>query len=277
MTSAPPSSHDTARTILVVEDDDVLREIMIDFLARSGWIVTWCRDGRDALSSFRADPADIVLTDIVMPYMDGLAFVERIREFDLDTPIVILTGYATYEHCIAALRAGANDFIAKPFENRVFLSVLDRAYRARRGFAPSRQVRDFLTHTVEVKLPAASIRPNEKPGIVAELVRQVESGAEPAGYARRRLAIRSALSEALPAFLETLRGPDAALQVRAAYDPRECRVLIRIEGTGGEPVRMEERAEMLVRSFSDLAESGPNSLELCFFRPRPDRPEKGGA
>ena len=101
--------------ILVVDDDPQIRETLKRYLTYEGYRVELSEDGRQALSSMAADPADLVVLDVGLPDMDGLEVCRRIREAD-DVPIIMLTARGTLEDKVDGLDSGADDYITKPFE-----------------------------------------------------------------------------------------------------------------------------------------------------------------
>jgi two-component system response regulator MprA len=101
--------------ILVVDDDPQIRETLKRYLTYEGYRVELAEDGRQALSSMAADPADLVVLDVGLPDMDGLEVCRRIREAD-DVPIIMLTARGTLEDKVDGLDSGADDYITKPFE-----------------------------------------------------------------------------------------------------------------------------------------------------------------
>jgi signal transduction histidine kinase len=100
--------------VLLVEDEDGFRDLMSGFLRSLGCEVTECCDGETGLMEQRKRPADIVLTDIRMRGVDGMEVLRRVRESWPHTEVILITGYATVEAAIEALRHGAYDLLLKP-------------------------------------------------------------------------------------------------------------------------------------------------------------------
>jgi DNA-binding response OmpR family regulator len=286
-----------ASTILIVEDDAVLRDTIVELFSEAGWATTWARDGADGLATFRADPADVILTDIMMPSMSGLELVKRVREFDFDTPILILTGYASFDNSVLALRAGADDFLDKPFENEELLAAAHRllgnplAPSAADGLAP------FARHSAELTFAPGDLLPGN--ARAAEIRAYVDAWVTAAGFRRRRLAIIRAVSIVLDQIFGRLvldtgsgGGKEPALEIAMKIDSRRCVVEFRSRRalldwvvsptavpTGKPDPAHDERSPFLLHSFCDEVhrdESG-DRLSLVFFRPRTDRPLRRGA
>lgn len=113
--------------ILVADDDEDLREILPDAIRNWGYEVTVAKDGAEAISMLRAQKHHLLLTDLMMPFMDGISLIGKIREFDNDILVIMITGNASMEHAVKAIEAGAYDFIAKPFRLDELMVVIKNA------------------------------------------------------------------------------------------------------------------------------------------------------
>jgi DNA-binding response OmpR family regulator len=101
--------------VLVIDDDRFFLAILGDFVTnRLGMHPVLVQDGASALALLEKEPVDLVLLDIMMPGMDGLEVLQRIKERHPSLPVIMVTGSELMEHAIAALREGADDFIRKP-------------------------------------------------------------------------------------------------------------------------------------------------------------------
>lgn len=126
---------DTLPAVLIADDDDDFRLTVRDWLRLRGFAVWEARDGLEALAHLDERPFDVVLTDLMMPRCDGLQLLAAIRERDPSLAVVFLTGQATLEVAIEALREGRSfDFLQKPMRDlRTVEKVIRRAleHRAR--------------------------------------------------------------------------------------------------------------------------------------------------
>ncbi|MCY2930687.1 MAG: sigma-54 dependent transcriptional regulator [Planctomycetota bacterium] len=104
------------KTILLVEDEEMLRESLAELLAERGFQVLQAPNGKVAYETMLARPVDLVLSDIRMPEMDGMALLARLRELAPETPVIMITAYGTVESAVQALRAGASDYLLKPVQ-----------------------------------------------------------------------------------------------------------------------------------------------------------------
>jgi DNA-binding response OmpR family regulator len=116
-------------TVLVVEDDVHIAQVLAFMLERQGYQVTHMADGRAAAAHVGASPApDLVLLDVMLPWVDGFEILGQIRARDSwkDTPVLMLTAKNTERDTARALEAGADDFIIKPFQPQELLQRLRR-------------------------------------------------------------------------------------------------------------------------------------------------------
>src|SRR5213596_2291536 len=117
--------------VLVVDDDVDVCALLEARLAGRGFEVAWTTSATAALDSLATADVDAVLTDIKMARMSGLELCERIVASRPDLPVVVMTAFGTLEAAIAAIRAGAYDFVTKPVEIDVLVVALERAVQHR--------------------------------------------------------------------------------------------------------------------------------------------------
>jgi DNA-binding response OmpR family regulator len=118
--------------ILVVDDDADIRGLLRELLERRGFTVTEAADGREALQTFYGSRPDLVLLDVGMPGMDGWTTLERIRELS-EVPVVMLTARSAELEKTRGLRAGADDYVTKPFGRQELLARIERLLRRTGG------------------------------------------------------------------------------------------------------------------------------------------------
>ena len=102
--------------ILVVEDERDLNRIITKHLKKNNYSVDSCFDGEEALDFVGYSEYDLIITDIMMPNVDGYEFIARLRDSKNNTPVIMLTAKDTLEDKIVGLDSGADDYIVKPFE-----------------------------------------------------------------------------------------------------------------------------------------------------------------
>ena len=123
-----------AQTVLIVEDDRNIAELLQMYLEKEGYAVAVARDGGEGLNKFHTLKPDLLLLDVMMPVMDGWAVCKAIRA-DSQTPIIMLTAKGETGDKVNGLKAGADDYITKPFEMREVLARIEAVLR-RSGGAP---------------------------------------------------------------------------------------------------------------------------------------------
>ncbi len=116
-------------SILVVEDDTALREALLDTLELSGYTATGARSAEQALAALAETRPGLVLTDVQMPGMDGHALLRLLRARHPEIPVILMTAYGQIERAVQAMREGAADYLAKPFEPEQLLATVARHYR----------------------------------------------------------------------------------------------------------------------------------------------------
>lgn len=111
MTPGPPPLD-----ILLAEDDPTLGAALAGFLRHRGHRVTWARHGGEALAALQDNHFSLVITDLIMPVADGLEVLQAARRREPPPLVVIMTGYASIDSAIRAIREGAYDYLRKPFK-----------------------------------------------------------------------------------------------------------------------------------------------------------------
>ncbi len=147
-------------TILLVDDEEAVQKLLAYPLERDGFRVLQARDGEEALERFRAEGADLVVLDLMLPKLDGLEVCKRLRALS-SVPIIMLTARDDEFDKVVGLELGADDYITKPFSVREFRSrvraLLRRAAAGREAVAETEAIRadglriDLAKRTVEVR------------------------------------------------------------------------------------------------------------------------------
>jgi two-component system nitrogen regulation response regulator GlnG len=114
------------RKILVIEDDQSMRWVIEKSLTKEGYQVTGASGGMDGLSLARSGNPDLVILDILMPDMDGLTVLKRIKETNPQLPVLIITAQNIMTHAVEAMRHGAFDYLPKPFDVPVLVEFVSR-------------------------------------------------------------------------------------------------------------------------------------------------------
>jgi DNA-binding NtrC family response regulator len=117
---------DTTKSILVVEDDDTQRGVLRDILESAAFKVQAASSARDGLAVLQADAVDLLLTDLRMPEMDGLELLREAKRIRPETEVVLMTAYSSVNTAVTAMKEGAVDYLAKPFDKEALLHVVGK-------------------------------------------------------------------------------------------------------------------------------------------------------
>jgi len=158
-----------AARVLVIDDDDDIRGLVVELLQRAGLTVEQAPDGRAGLRAFHQSPADLVVLDVSMPELDGWETLERIRDLS-DVPVIMLTARGAELERVRGLQAGADDYMVKPFGRQELVArvqALLRRARATGGddrqdsYADDRLTIDFAQRAVTYDSRDVSLTPLE--------------------------------------------------------------------------------------------------------------------
>jgi two-component system response regulator AtoC len=116
--------------VLIVDDELNIRRVLAAMLKRDGYDVTTAADGEQAMAVLQRTPVHVVVTDLVMPRLGGMELLERVRAEYPDIPVILITAHGTVDSAVAALKAGAFDYVTKPFEQEELRKVIAKAARA---------------------------------------------------------------------------------------------------------------------------------------------------
>ena len=155
-----PAVRDSLAEVLVVDDQELMRLSLDEALSRAGYRVTTAADGQAALDLVDGRAFEVVVTDLKMPKLDGLALTRRLSERCPETPIIVITAHGSIETAVEAMRRGAFDYIQKPFEADEIELVVARALEHRHlrlenaglksnlGALPEKSARETVPGTV---------------------------------------------------------------------------------------------------------------------------------
>jgi two-component system response regulator AtoC len=129
------------RSILIVDDEEPIRQVLTEVLGGSGYVVRAAADGEEALRELSANDYDAVVTDVRMPRMDGLSLVRAIQQVAPETTVIVMSAYGSHDLAIEAMKAGAYDYLGKPFRPDEVLLVLRKAEERERLRAENRWLR----------------------------------------------------------------------------------------------------------------------------------------
>lgn len=145
--------------ILIAEDDFISRKLLVNIIEELGHVVTVACDGEEAWQAYQAQPTRLVITDWLMPKMDGLRLVEKIRSHDLCdyTYVILLTAnVGQRENYFRAMNSGVDDFLAKPLDRlelEIRLKVAQRILKASSRIASLENIVTICAYTKKIKFP----------------------------------------------------------------------------------------------------------------------------
>lgn len=115
-------------SMLVVEDEGILREALVDYLSSEGHKVDSADDGEKGLEKFKSVNYDVMIIDLKLPGRDGISILKEVKAKNPETKVIIITAYPTIETAVEAMRAGAIDYLPKPFEIDQLQTSLRQSY-----------------------------------------------------------------------------------------------------------------------------------------------------
>src|SRR5215213_5704639 len=139
--NAHPARYESgmnAPRVLVIDDDEDIRGLVVELLERAGLEVEQAPDGRAGLRAFHGRPADLVILDVSMPELDGWQTLERIRDLS-EVPVMMLTARGAELERVRGLQAGADDYMVKPFGRQELVARAQALLRRRRASGDERQ------------------------------------------------------------------------------------------------------------------------------------------
>jgi len=131
-------------TLLIVEDEAKMRRLLELNLAEDGYTVHTAADAEAGLNTLRQERIDLVVTDLKLPGMNGLEFLQAVRRTNATIPVVVMTAFGTVETAVEAMKAGASDYVLKPFSLEEMKLILRKELDVRRLREENRSLREAL-------------------------------------------------------------------------------------------------------------------------------------
>jgi two-component system sensor histidine kinase/response regulator len=154
-------------TILVIDDEEAMRDSCRQVLSKDGYVIKTAENGQSGLQKIKEVKPDLVLIDLKMPGMGGMELLEKIDQIDPEIISIVITGYATIESAVEAMKLNAYDFLSKPFTPDQLRIVIERGLERRRLAAESARLRrekeimreNFITLVShQLRSPLASVK-----------------------------------------------------------------------------------------------------------------------
>jgi DNA-binding response OmpR family regulator len=274
--TASPLKSDPSESrskLLVVDDEQAVRTTMAASLGLMGYDVEQACNGEEALGVLQRGPRDLVVMDLCMPGMDGVELMQRARQIQPDLSIIVLTGHATVESAITAVRTEADDYLLKPIKIQELAAVISQALEKRnsRSSQSSENPKDELVTAINVALemlrekPAPEVAQTPAPSLCGDVIQAGSVTLD----CRKRFAVVAGV-DGHP--VELTEGESALLEVliKSPNVVFSCRELAR-DGMGYDLDKWE--AQSLVRPcihrLRKKIEIAPDAPELiCTVRGR---------
>jgi signal transduction histidine kinase len=231
--------------ILIIEDEKRLRTNMEILLTDEGYQVVTAGNGKEGLQYLTQEPFDLIITDIVMDDMNGFEVMEHVAAYGLDTLVIVITGFASADSAIQALRQGAYDYIAKPFDMEMMKISIKRALEKVR-----------LQHELKTHMQELEQRVAERTKALEESNSQLNLSLEELKATQERLIQSeklSALGELLSGVAHELNNPLTSVlgyaEVLAASQLRHPEALSMVKRMRQEAVRCSH----IVKNFLSFA------------------------
>ena len=186
--------------VLVVEDDRQISRQLVQALMTHGYVADTARNGEDGRFLGQTESYDAIILDLGLPVLDGLSVLQSWRQEGLKTPVLVLTARDTWSDKVKGLRAGADDYLAKPFHMEELIARVEALIRRDKG-----SVRSLLT-SGEVQLDAATGRVTRRgEAVIADGARAQAAGLSHAPAGRDRLQGRADRTHLRPGLRQGFR------------------------------------------------------------------------
>ncbi len=138
-------------TIHIIDDEPIIHEVLGDLLTSEGYAVVNSSNGEEALEKHSSQSFELILLDLLMPGMDGIEVLKRLKKIDPHAVIIIITAYASVESAIAAMKMGAFDYVQKPFKHDELLLTVERAIEHKKLQEENLRLKDELKRKFSFK------------------------------------------------------------------------------------------------------------------------------
>ena len=118
--------------VLIVDDEEDILKLMAEAVSRWGYNPIIAHNGEDAFEKVQNLPVDLILTDVRMPKVDGITLLQKVKEINPNTSVIVFTGYPAIQSAVDALKSGAYDYLVKPVDLAELKAKIDKAIRERR-------------------------------------------------------------------------------------------------------------------------------------------------
>jgi DNA-binding NtrC family response regulator len=156
--------------ILIIDDEEAIRDSCSQVLKKDGYTVKTAKDGIEGLGLIKKKSFQVVFLDLRLPGLDGMEVLSRIKEENPETPVVIITAYASIESAVEAMKRGAFDYLAKPFSPEELRLITKKALKSREAFFENIYLREELEKKTEFEMVVGRSKTMDK---VMDIVKRV--------------------------------------------------------------------------------------------------------
>jgi DNA-binding NtrC family response regulator len=133
--------------ILIIDDDEIARDVVVSLLSKEGFSVIAARDGLEGIKALRMEDYQLVVTDLRMPGADGIEVLKTALRLNPTSSVVIMTAYGTLDNALEAVKLGAFDYITKPFKLQEIIIVVENAFKRFQMIREREELRQILRET----------------------------------------------------------------------------------------------------------------------------------
>ena len=219
------------RTILVVDDEVRITQLVRDYLVHAGYTAVTAGDGRTALALYRSEKPDLVVLDLGLPEMDGLDVARELRKLG-DTPIIMLTARAEETDKLIGLELGADDYITKPFSPKELVARVRAVLRRTENLSPVGQVLQVADMTIDPSRMRVSVGGRQVELTATEFELLITLAKQPGRIFTRAQLLDSVRGVAFESYERAIDAHIKNIRRKLELDPHEPRYVLTVHGVG---------------------------------------------
>lgn len=238
--------------VLVVDDDREVLSTLAEILSELRLNPITAADGAEAIEKLKTRKIDLIITDLMMPNVDGFALIERTRQLNVNIPVAVISGHGEVNNVVNALSHGAYNFITKPFTIKEIENIVKRGLRLREFSLGTHRLLEGIVNSTEMEIPSY---PHLLPSAALYIVRECQwRGVEDESFlSNMSICIDELLNNAL------IHGNDLdetkKIQVKIVFDHEKITVSVEDEGKGFD-------YNNLMNEFAEQSETLPTKRGL---------------
>lgn len=215
--------------ILIVDDEISIRKALSIILENLNYYAEVAANGVEGFKKIQGGNFDLVITDIKMPEMGGIELLQKIKEYDPEIPVTIITGYGDTQTAVKCLKLGAFNFITKPFQTKEIENVVIKGLNIRESILETKDVYPYLTYNLQFIIPS-------KLDLVRGLVSKIVEEMHRIGFNREYTAMNIPIAVDEAVVNAIVHGhqcvPDRKVDVKVNIDKEKIKVKVKDTGNG---------------------------------------------